>query len=188
MGKAVMISIRPKWCELIAIGEKTVEIRKTRPKLEPPFKCYIYCTLGKPKDPKELLEIHCTDGMIRKANGFVIGEFVCDGFTPYCKAKPIRNAEDIERRSCLARKEIWEYEPKGNPVGWHISDLVIYNKLKALSEFRSICNEYWKDDPQCGGCGYYHPMCEYPAECDCDGVKILHRPPQSWCYVEEVKG
>ena len=32
--KAVLISIRPKWCELIASGKKTVEVRKTRPKLE----------------------------------------------------------------------------------------------------------------------------------------------------------
>ena len=47
MSKAVMISIRPKWCEKIARGEKTIEVRKTRPKLETPFKCYIYCTKAK---------------------------------------------------------------------------------------------------------------------------------------------
>lgn len=41
MSKAVMISIRPKWCEKICNGEKTIEVRKTRPKLETPFKCYI---------------------------------------------------------------------------------------------------------------------------------------------------
>ena len=46
MSKAVLLSIRPEWCEKILSGEKTVEIRKTRPKLEPPFKCYIYCTLA----------------------------------------------------------------------------------------------------------------------------------------------
>ena len=45
MSKAVMLSIRPKWVEKIANGEKTIEVRKTRPKLDTPFKCYIYCTL-----------------------------------------------------------------------------------------------------------------------------------------------
>ena len=30
MSKAVMLSIRPKWCEKIASGEKTIEVRKTR--------------------------------------------------------------------------------------------------------------------------------------------------------------
>ena len=44
--KSVLMSINPRWCELIANGKKTVEIRKTKPKLEPPFKCYIYCTKG----------------------------------------------------------------------------------------------------------------------------------------------
>ena len=45
--QAIMISIHPKWCELIASGKKTVEVRKTRPKIETPFKCYIYETKGK---------------------------------------------------------------------------------------------------------------------------------------------
>ena len=35
--KAVLISIQPKWCELIASGKKTVEVRKTKPKLETPL-------------------------------------------------------------------------------------------------------------------------------------------------------
>ena len=47
--KAVLISIQPKWCELIANGKKTVEVRKTKPKIDVPFKCYIYCTQGKSK-------------------------------------------------------------------------------------------------------------------------------------------
>lgn len=47
MRKAVLISIRPEWCQKIASGEKTIEVRKNRPKLAPPFKCYIYCTRDK---------------------------------------------------------------------------------------------------------------------------------------------
>ena len=49
MNKAVLISIQPKWCELIASGRKTIEVRKTKPKILTPFKVYIYCTLP----PKE---------------------------------------------------------------------------------------------------------------------------------------
>lgn len=45
MDKSVLISIRPKWCEKITSGEKTIEVRKTRPKLDTPFRCYIYCTV-----------------------------------------------------------------------------------------------------------------------------------------------
>lgn len=42
--KAVMLSLRPQWCEKIFNGEKTIEVRKTAPKLETPFKVYVYCT------------------------------------------------------------------------------------------------------------------------------------------------
>ena len=47
MAKAVLISIRPEWVSRILCGEKTVEVRKSRPRLEAPFKCYIYCTKGR---------------------------------------------------------------------------------------------------------------------------------------------
>lgn len=33
MAKAVLISIRPEWVEKIAGGQKTVEVRRTRPKM-----------------------------------------------------------------------------------------------------------------------------------------------------------
>lgn len=45
--KSVLISIQPKWVKKIANVEKTIEVRKTQPKLKTPFKCYIYCTKGK---------------------------------------------------------------------------------------------------------------------------------------------
>ena len=31
--KSVMLSIQPKWCEKIANGSKTIEIRKNRPRI-----------------------------------------------------------------------------------------------------------------------------------------------------------
>ena len=76
MSKAVLISIRPKWCEKIANGKKTIEVRKTKPKLETPFKCYIYCTL--PKYPHE--DFIATDYPRPQfyGGGKVIGEFTCD--------------------------------------------------------------------------------------------------------------
>lgn len=48
MSKAVLISIRSGWCQKIMEGRKTIEVRKTRPKMDTPFKCYIYCTTGRP--------------------------------------------------------------------------------------------------------------------------------------------
>lgn len=86
--KSVMLSIRPKWCEKIASGEKTIEVRKTKPKLETPFKCYIYCTSGRPDlnipiSPERLMQDYLDTGSMQSlncplGNGKVIGEFTCD--------------------------------------------------------------------------------------------------------------
>lgn len=72
MSKAVLISIQPDWCKKILSGEKTVEVRKTRPKLETPFKVYIYCT----KTAEGWLRTIPVQGW-QRMDGFVIGEFTC---------------------------------------------------------------------------------------------------------------
>lgn len=85
--KAVLISIQPKWIEKIVKGEKTIEVRKTRPKLEVPFKCYIYETIEKVKEIVE--EYDSNFKLLRRKRttkqwgGKVIGEFVCDRIDEY---------------------------------------------------------------------------------------------------------
>lgn len=185
----VLLSIQPKWCELIASGEKTVEIRKTKPKLKTPFKCYIYCTKPKTTNPHEIIEIH-SEGKIHKANGKVIGEFICDNIKWNGNSAYVIREECIKalEGSCLTKDEFYSYMdyPPLNPYqdlkeavkkyqfyGWHISDLVIYAKPKDLREFKKPCNET--------------NLC-YPDNCNRCGWNILLRPPQSWCYVEEQEG
>lgn len=160
--KSVLISIKQKWCELIASGIKTIEVRKTKPTIDTPFKCYIYKT----------------------TTGKVIGEFVCDRVQSYeCEFTDDGCYEEISSvfvddegdefayiewsnegdlpyentnlytESCVRYDELKKYIGLGfkKNYGWHISDLKIYDKPKELSEF---------------------------------GLK---RPPQSWCYVEEAQ-
>ena len=152
--KAVLISIRPKWCELISNGEKTMEIRKTRPKLETPFKCYIYCT--KPRYPfEDFISFVTEEGVIGfYGGGKVIGEFVCDAIFPILVEYSDPESRLALRESpftCLTDKQIMDYLGNGKEgCAWHISDLKIYDTPKKLIEFS------------------------------------LKRPPQSWCYVEEL--
>ena len=170
---SVMISIKPKWCEMIASGRKTIEVRKSRPKLEVPFKCYIYCT----KAGQRLIAIirdgdenygeiyHGKPVFIKTEKGSVcdmygkrqkvIGEFVCDyilEITPdtYGHREYFISDDDLNA-SCLTTNDLWEYGSGETLYGWHISDLVIYDNPKEISEF------------------------------------AMTRPPQSWCYVEEVE-
>ncbi|MBQ8567307.1 MAG: ASCH domain-containing protein [Clostridia bacterium] len=173
--KSVLMSINPKWCKLIASGKKTVEVRKTRPKINVPFKCYIYCT----KNGKSLIknDISTTIGFIAKNGGKVIGEFVCDAILSHCE---MANADIAEIQGRIKREKLLEYSNGKEIFGWHISDLVIYDKPKDLTEFKRVC------DGNCQSCRYaiwqtngwaYEP---YIVDC-----KPITRPPQSWCYVEE---
>ena len=183
MSKAVMLSVRPKWCEKIASGEKTIEVRKTRPKMNTPFKCYIYCTL---QGCNEFFRVDL-GGDVAKWNrgkwwarkGKVIGEFTCERIALIAydggELSSTTNAA-FSPATCLTQTEIIAYiGDKGRCYGWHISDLRIYDAPRELSEFRRAT------DP-CDSC-----HAEYTWECT--GCKKLsgdiERPPQSWCYVEE---
>lgn len=165
--KSVLISIQPKWCELIASGKKTVEVRKTAPKLEQPFKCYIYCTNVKSMPLNEYVKIHrATGGKIDDWHGKVIGEFVCDAIIGHCE---MGNADIAEQQGCIKREILFEYANGKELYGWHISDLVIYDKPKVLDWLRKPveCQPVIGSD-KCRDCH----------ECE------IKRPPQSWCYVE----
>ena len=137
--KSVMLSIDPKWCKLIASGKKTIELRKTKPRLEIPFKCYIYCTGFK--------HFYSFGGQK------VIGEFVCDNIQTYAadyfigdempdgtiRDKPVEGEYaywiPYQNRTCLSYTDIIEYGKGKTLYGWHISDLKLYDKPKELSEF-----------------------------------------------------
>lgn len=182
MSKAVLISIRPKWCELIAAKKKPVELRKTRPKIEPPFKCYIYCT----KDPgNEGISTHfyeSEDGHFYSANktykaflsGTIIGEFLCDNTGKhYLNSVTCKKLSEL---SCVPSDEIHIYaQPHDFVYGWNISNLVIYDMPKYLCDFQLYCNH--RED--CCTCKRWSAK-----SFDC--IAGLKRPPQSWCYVEEL--
>ena len=191
--KAVLISISPKWCELIASGKKTVEVRKTKPKIETPFKVYIYATWNGNsreillKKDNRLFVDRYVDYLTTadRASGKVIGEFVCKGVT-YIEAgydtnenKHLYNTAFIEHQMCIPDNELFDYLYKSRENsggwGWHISDLVIYDKPKELREFFYAC-----DKPKDTDCS----VCLDRRENRC---KSITRPPQNWCYVEELR-
>lgn len=160
MSKAVLLSIRPEWCGKIASGEKTIEVRKTRPKLQTPFRCYIYCT-GDTKTQfwigrrYSYADDHSHNIFDRCGNGKIIGEFVCDeikcgdAFDFVVK----EDGDMLLKGTCLTKDDLYKYlgwkhgAPRADAkpfYRWHISNLIIYDTPKPV-----VC------------------------------------PPQSWCYVEE---
>lgn len=144
---SVLLSIQPQWCELIAYGKKTIEVRKTKPKLyipfkRTPFKCYIYMT----KDAKKHYYIdEYLNVQIELIPQKVIGEFVCDYITTIFFDSDIRYGEDFPDRcissigaSCLSLQELKKYSNGKDIYGWYISDLIIYDKPRELREFKKF--------------------------------------------------
>ena len=161
--KSVMISIRPKWCELIASGKKTIEVRKTKPQALPPFKCYIYCTQ--------------TDELVFPPGwpGRVIGEFICDWCDPF---KPCHaDFAELSLGSLVTPRGLYAYAKGQTLYGWHITDLKLYAEPKEISEFKR-----WNRTEQNAPCAHVYALyspCESCKECN------LKRAPQSWQYIEE---
>lgn len=179
MAKAVLISIRPEWVDKILAGEKTIEVRKTRPKLDTPFKCYIYCTQG--NDARRL----------RGSWGKVIGEFICDRVETIKAATEPYGIYDVDdyfvAQTRLVDGALWDYGEGATLYGWHISKLEIYDQPKELNEFW-LPPELYCEKERCGGCPY-DQVADVNGEYsfDCEWKRPLTRPPQSWCYVEELK-
>jgi predicted transcriptional regulator len=191
--KSVLISIQPKWCELIASGKKTVEVRKTKPKLETPFKCYIYCTKDNTFAEKTLRGFDDNGKAIYyKANkGKVIGEFVCDrvigtcpwrlkGETGLC-AKRTEEETNFPNNACLTLEEIENYAgSRGRGIyGWHITDLVVYDEPRELRDFKPYNRT--EEDCKFSHLGLAIPKCKDCREC------YVKRPYQSWGYVEATE-
>lgn len=181
--KSVLISIRPKWCELIAKGEKTIEIRKTAPNIDTPFKCYIYCTKNSDiftENAKLVLKKS-------ECNGKVVGEFVCDGIIIDEHGE---NIDVFERCGKMSRLELTAYgatdvigshfKKDKRLYGWHISNLKIYDKPKEIGEFYHPCPN---PEAFCTACKYvgHNP---FDKEIECRA--FVRCAPQSWTYVEEV--
>ena len=210
MSKAVMISIRPKWCEKICNGEKTIEVRKTRPKLETPFKCYIYCTQAsvryqticgchvlnsdelyrhpeqgiKHGDSIELMlcENYTKDNFL---NGKVIGEFICD------------RIYELETRSPGGSYYVkGEGQPTTNDVARQsclaLKDMHEYLQAKAgygwhISNLKIYdplkeLSEFSRPFENC-----IDKVCDEFGCASCENGGHIKRAPQSWCYVEEVE-
>lgn len=167
--KSVLRSVKPYWFYLICEDKKKIEVCKTEPlSKEWDGIVYLYCS----KDMRSFKRIpEQYREKYKKYLGTVGARFYCFGIMDI-------SSDYVPLGSCLTSEELVEYG-KGKPLyGLHISNLKIYDKPRALSEFKKPeewCHMVVKRD---GHLTFY------------DGYgsgKPLTRAPQSWQYVEEVE-
>lgn len=208
--KAVMLSIRPQWCEKIFNGEKTIEVRKTRPKIETPFEVLVYCTMPKERwsvghqifynDTLYTLptgELKIGDALELRAdwprkynednflNGKVIGSFVCDRITNIHCYSDTKDTNIYEPSACLTGEEICEYLNYEDGYGWHITEPKLFDKPRELREFRTP----FPFSKHCLNCEINENRttkgfnAEYCSACSYFKGNLT-RPPQSYYFVE----
>ncbi len=205
MSKAILISIKPKYVAKILNGEKTIEIRKTMPKCDLPIDVYIYCT----KEESLIYE----DGYDWKGDyvnykyyadykgmeddigsGKIVAKFtlnkveeIVDYGSQYLINKDYPHTNEVARNSCLYFTDLKNYLKGKNGYAFHISNLVIFDRPKELSEFYGKFNHKRHDsmfgnnvieiDKEIGGL-------RQPIRGGYEWVYPLTKAPQSWCYVE----
>ena len=180
----ILMSIKPQWCQKIFNGEKTIEVRRTRPKLEPPFEVLVYETKG--QFIKSVKGACTTYGYGR---GKVIGSFVCDRVR-LCIPFGLKGhllSQEVYREMCLTKEQLDKYGGLKTLYGWHITEPKLFDKPKELSEFYIPCKWYEKGNGCPEDCGFFKlDGCTIDRTDDfCEGKRPFTRPPQSWCYIEE---
>lgn len=174
--KAIIISIKPKFCAKIMNGDKTIEVRKLFPKKYVGW-VYIYCTKGKPYlwkggyRPMHTVDTHnpfnyywhlySKDSTLNGGfNGKVVARFWCYKMEEITTEKWSPSKEqDLLKASCLTENQLFDYcnLESGKPFyAIHISKLEIFDEPKELSEFK-----YWKDKSEYG-CWYENKLTKAP--------------------------
>lgn len=195
---AVLFSIRPEPCLYIANGQKEWEFRTKPPKSEKDYKGFIYCTKGKEtlwvlkkehrQGIKDVAQIFTAKdcGAAYRANGKVIGEFICDDVVRVITGgfvNPFAINNQILERGRLSNGELLAYTDnyRKDLYALHISQPIIYDTPKELAEFyrNSKCAHNSKDGCTYGGVCYSENCLNSGGFC----MEPLTRPPQSWFHV-----
>ena len=174
----VLLALRPSWCELIVAGSKTLECRKSSPRLRLPFKVYIYETKAQwAFDLLEWLGWKVFTERLRQGRGKIVGEFVCNRIS--CANPPFTSlSESILKASCLTAEQIEKYSAGKEIFFCHITQLKIYDKPRPLTNFHRPCPE----SLYCESCAMHN---EHPVPFCGNYALEIKRPPQSWCYAED---
>lgn len=197
--KAVLLALHPQWVkEIFVTKRKKIDVRKTAPNLETPFKVYVYQT--KHKGGKAIVSevLNSVYG-----GGKVIGSFVCDRIDEFdsewsewayaCAptdipcAMPMSEGTAIEickEKACLTHEDIIDYfgDEEWRAYFWHITEPKLFEKPRELWEFYAPCRKGKETaDESCKGCPYAFKGA-VTGEIICDNV--ITRPPQSFCYID----
>ena len=103
----IILSIHPKWTGKIYSGEKTIEIRKTRP--------YHWCSF-----PSKVIYLYETSP-IKKVTGFVFLTWVHEADKELLE-NPEKYFLGKKKKACLTAEELIKYSNGKNLYFWNLKD------------------------------------------------------------------
>lgn len=105
--RTVIITIKPRHLNDILAGKKSLELRKTFPKIKPPFN--VEC---------------CESG----SGGQIKGQFICEGIkTVYPSAM---DTKAVAEAACVRDEELRAYAGDKQIYAWSVADVVDYSKCE----------------------------------------------------------
>lgn len=167
MPKAILISIRKEHNKNIFDVTKRFEGRKNLPAIIL-LKNYIDNTSTYNPSKSDVV-CYIYEPKVGGGCGKVVGQFVCD--FAQCFRSSTANMRMVANALCVTQDFANEYFDRDVGYMWRVCIPKRYDKPKELSEFRYYNVGHYIDDN-----GYPMP------------THKITRPPQSWCYVEELKG
>lgn len=179
--ESVLFPIHAEHCDYIAQGIKEWEFRTKPPKIETPYKGYIYETKGR------RIVRSSKSQTIYFGRGKVIGEFICDKTVEVVRngfVNPFAINSQVLEKGHLSNSEFLSYTDHYHKdlYALHISQLVIYDRPKELTEFRKPLARANCGRRDCGS--YNNGRCEWNYGC-CANI-IIRKAPQSWCFAEAL--
>lgn len=183
--KSIIQSINPEHVFNMRFGGKRfplkrIEVRKTSPD-ETPFKAYIYETKQKEKSfISKTIDGVETKVIIRRGGcGKVVGEYICRKVEIVRADNMIQAYYSNRPETRVTDEQLFAYA-NGRPLKFlYMEDVIFYDKPKELGEFKKPCAA----DENC----YLCEKSGFTPDMLLDCFNFLTRPPQSWCYVEELE-
>ena len=155
--KAILMSVHAKWCAKIMNGDKTIEVRKSKPNVDLPIDVYIYCTKS-----------NYLGFISNRYIGKVVAKFTLNKVEEIDKYQSMNPLYTLP--ACLTANEWCDYLGEKVGYAWHISNLEIFDKPKELSEFYQY--KFIEDTNITHKEQHFRPYLK------------LTKAPQSFCYIE----
>lgn len=184
-----IISIHPKWCELIFSGKKKLELRKRIPNAIFPITFYVYQTIDKNWKYNYIPSL-------ADRQGKVVGTFTCNDIDHWesefwledtdvyeaitmIEEDEFEPGEYIQTRVFTNEWEDWEIEPEFEKTLLYKDSCVSWNELR--NYMKSGLNDFYTihvEDVHC----FTNPMniSDFKNK---KGI-TMEKAPQSWCYCE----